>query len=208
MRKTLMSLVLITLSGLSGCAGLSRNQCLASDWETIGYRDGMRGSASTTLLRHQDACMKHGIKADRTAYMAGWADGVERYCQAANAFHLGERGASFSNVCPSHLEQDFHSAYLQGRQLYVAGAEIASIERAIEDREYRLREVKSEIAAIAGDVIDHESSTAERATSLLGVRDLLEEQGNLQRELVDLAAELALKKDHLEHLRHSIAQAH
>lgn len=208
MPRRLTSLALLSVLGLSGCAGLSKNQCLASDWETIGYRDGMRGSASTTLLRHQDVCMKHGIRADRAAYMAGWADGVERYCQPANAFHLGERGASFSNVCPSQLEQDFHGAYLQGRQLYLARAEIASIERTIEDREYRLREVKSELAAIAGDVVDHETSTADRAVSLLSVRDLLEEQGNLQRELADLAAELAYKKDQLEHLRHSVAQAH
>ena len=192
---------------LAGCASMSKNQCLANDWETVGYRDGLSGTASTALLRHQDACMKHGVVPDRNAYRAGWQEGVEQYCQPANGFAAGERGAGFSNVCPAHLQPAFHAAYQDGRQLYLAQSEIQQLEHAVTQRENRLREVKSELAAIAGGMLDGDSTTADRAAMLLNAKDLAQEQGKLEAEIEELHAELAVKTERLENLRHSLAFA-
>jgi DNA repair exonuclease SbcCD ATPase subunit len=197
----------ICLLALGGCASMSKSQCLANDWETVGYRDGLSGTQSSALMQHQNACMKHDVVPDRQAYLAGWREGVEQYCQPANGFAAGERGAGFSNVCPAHLQGSFHAAYRDGRQLYLAQSEINSLVSAINQREQRLREVKSELAGIAGGMLDGETTTADRAAMLLTAKDLAQEQGRLESEIDDLQAEVAVKSERLEHLRHSLAFA-
>lgn len=204
----LFTFALVTsLLALAGCASLSKSQCLAQDWETIGYRDGLSGTQSSALMRHQDACVKHGVVPDRQAYLAGWQDGVEQYCQPANGFAAGERGAAFSNVCPGHLQRAFHAAYQDGRQLYLAKAEIDDLNRAIVQREGRLREVKSELAGIAAGMLDNESTTADRAAMLITAKDLAQEQGRLESQIEELQAEAAVKSERLENLRQSLAFA-
>lgn len=193
---------------LGGCASsLSESQCLANDWETVGYRDGVSGTQSTALMRHMDACMKHGVRPDRNAYLAGWNAGVAQYCQPSNGFSAGQRGAGYGNVCPPHLQAAFHAAYQDGRQLYLAQSELSSLASAIDQRERRLREVKAELAAIAGGMLDAESTTADRAAMLLTAKDLAEEQGQLNAEIEDLQAEYAVKAERLDQLRHSLAFA-
>ena len=75
MRIIVTPLILLTsaviLSGCGGGATVSENQCIASDWQTLGYRDGVNGIRSSQLLKHQDACVEHGIIPDRAGYMAG-----------------------------------------------------------------------------------------------------------------------------------------
>lgn len=208
MPRLLTGAMLLGLLTLAGCSGLSRNQCLASDWETIGYRDGVSGTDSTALMRHQDACMKHGIEADRRAYLAGWTEGVVRYCRPANGFDLGERGAAYRNVCPEALQGEFRAAYHDGRQLHIAHAEIDAVRHAITNRERRLDEIEAELAALAGNVLDESATIADRATVLLSARDLGREQAAIESELAELAAELALKEDRLEELRHQLAYAY
>ena len=197
----------ICLLALGGCASMSKSQCLANDWETVGYRDGLSGAQSSAIMKHQNACVKHGVVPDRDAYLAGWREGVEQYCQPINGFSAGERGAGFSNVCPPHLQQSFHAAYQDGRQLYIAQSEINHLVNAIAQREGRLREVKAELAALAGGVIDSESTVADRATMVLTAKDLAQEQGRLESEIGELQAEVAVKSERLEKLRHSLAFA-
>ena len=64
----LIPIFAIVLSGCGGGASVSQNQCAAGDWQTLGYRDGVRGYRSTELLAHQDACGKHGVIPDRHGY--------------------------------------------------------------------------------------------------------------------------------------------
>jgi hypothetical protein len=207
MPRITIIVVLTGLLALGGCASLSKSQCLADDWETVGYRDGLSGTQSSALMRHQNACVKHGVVPDREAYLVGWRDGVQQYCQPANGFAAGERGAGFSNVCPSHLQGAFHAAFQDGRQLYLAQSEINGLYQAIEQRELRLREVKAELAGIAAGMLDSETTISDRAAMLLTGKDLAQEQGKLETEIQDLRTEVAVKAERLEHLRHALAYA-
>ena len=79
--RSLLLLIPIGLV-LSGCAGkpsMSENQCAVGDWQTVGYRDGVTGSRSTALLKHQDACMEHGVAPNRSDYRVGWEQGAREY---------------------------------------------------------------------------------------------------------------------------------
>ncbi len=207
MLRLIIATVPAVLLALGGCASLSKSQCLASDWQTIGYRDGVGGVSSTALLRHQNACVKHGIIPDREAYLAGWNEGVRQFCQPANGFSAGEHGAGFSNVCPPDMQNDFHSAYEEGRRLYVARSEIADLEHGIEEREQRLHDVKATLAGIAAGLLDSDSTTADRAQMLINAKDLAEEQGKLQSEIEDLKAQVAVKTQQLEQLQQSLASS-
>ena len=81
-----LSVCLAALFLASGCATLSESQCVASDWQTVGYADGLKGAQSSQLLKHQNACVKHGVIPERDAYLAGWEEGVRQYCLPENGF--------------------------------------------------------------------------------------------------------------------------
>ena len=127
MSSVVVAALLFTLAGCSSNS-VSESQCLAGDWQTIGYRDGANGYRSTQLLNHQNACVKHGVIPDRASYMAGWEQGVREYCEANNGYDVGERGEGYDNVCPDDMRDAFLAAYHSGRELYLARSEVSDLE--------------------------------------------------------------------------------
>ncbi len=190
---------------LPGCATLSESQCLASDWQTVGYRDGMSGIQSSQLLKHQNACVKHGIIPDRNAYLGGWEEGVAQYCQPNNGFNAGERGASYSNVCPDNLKDSFYEAYQDGRRLFLAHSEINNLSRSISQKEYRLKQIKSQITSTEVRLVDDATPAIQRRELLEITKDLAQEQGRLQAEIQDLTVDVAVKTERLQRLRQTLA---
>ena len=189
---------------LPGCATLSESQCLASDWQTVGYRDGMSGIQSSQLLKHQHACVKHGIVPDRNAYLAGWEEGVAQYCQPNNGFNAGERGTSYSNVCPDNLKDSFYEAYQDGRRLFLAHSEINNLSRSISQKEYRLKQIKSQITSTEVRLVDDATPAIQRRELLEITKDLAQEQGRLQAEIQDLTVDVAVKTERLQRLRQTL----
>jgi outer membrane murein-binding lipoprotein Lpp len=207
MSRIAIGAALLSATVLAGCASLSKNQCLAGDWQTVGYRDGLAGAQQTSLMRYQDACMKHGVNPDREAYLAGWRDGVSQYCQPGNAFRIGESGGGYGNVCPAHLQGDFNAAYQDGRRLYLAGAEVIRLHDLLQSHDNRVREIQAELTAIAASMFDPHYEPAERAAMVLTAKDLGEEKGRLESDMRSLRVELAAKEEELAHLRHQLAYA-
>jgi hypothetical protein len=192
----------------SGCATMSESQCVAGDWETVGYRDGLAGRQSAQLLAHQNACGKHGVVPDRTAYLAGWDDGVRQFCLPDNGFAVGESGRGYVNVCPEDLSDAYSAAYQEGRQLYLAKAEIEGLNRKIAQKEHRLERIEAELDSAEADLIAEETSTTDRRRLLDETRDLAAEQGELEAEIQDLRVDVALKSERLTHLRQTLAYAY
>ena len=158
----------ITIASLlvTGCASLSESQCVAGDWETVGYRDGLAGRQSTQLLSHQNACVKHGAVPDREAYLAGWEDGVRQHCQPGNGFNSGEAGRSYPNVCPDDLQDAYYVAYQEGRRLYLAKTEIDGLNRQIAQKEQRLEKLAAEIASAEAELIADGTDAVQRVRLL------------------------------------------
>jgi hypothetical protein len=204
MHHQIIPLGLAALITLGGCATLSESQCVASDWQSIGYRDGMNGTHHSQLLKHQNACVKHEVTPDRSAYMGGWNDGVVQYCQPDNGFAAGERGAAYANVCPNDLQQAFHAAYSDGRQLHLAQVEISSIEQTVYRKQQRLDRVKRIIPATEAQLIDGAMSSIERRELLDKTKELAKEQGQLETEIEALKIAAAVKTDRLHNLHQEL----
>ena len=197
LHRTISSMIM--LAALAGCASdsVTESQCIAGDWQTVGYRDGAGGYRSTALLEHQNACVKHGVIPDRAAYMAGWVTGVREYCEANNGYDVGERGYGYHNVCPDDQREAFLAAYHEGRELYLARSDVSNLEQAISQREYRLDEIKVELVSSATQQFDPTLTPAARV-DLLGLTErLAEEQGRINAELPQMRQQLAFKTQQL-----------
>lgn len=200
--------LVLAVTLLPGCATLSESQCVASDWQTVGYRDGLAGRQSSQLLQHQNACVKHGVIPEREPYLAGWNEGIRQFCVPENGFAAGERGAAFGNVCPDELQASFYAAYQEGRQLYMAKSEIDSMSRQISQKEYRLKQIKTELAATETTLIQSATTPLKRRDLLEKTKSLAEEQGALEAEVQALHVEVALKTERLNSLRQTLAYAY
>lgn len=205
MRSTFLSGTLCAAVLVSGCATLSESQCLAGDWQTVGYRDGLNGTASSQLLQHQNACMKHGIAPDRGTYLLGWNEGVEQYCQPGNGFNVGKQGGGYSSICPAHLKDAYYAAYQDGRLLYNAQSEVDRINRQISQKQYRIEQLSGDLSEAEGLLISDDVSSETRLELLLESKSLAEKQGELKADIVQLKVALAEKSQHLNQLRNDLA---
>lgn len=198
-------LVALLLSGCGGGASVSEHQCVAGDWQTLGYRDGANGVRSTALLAHQNACGEHGIVPDRHGYMLGWNEGVREFCEPNNGFAVGERGGAYHNVCPAEQREAFLAAFHQGRSLYQARRDLSRIDQAIVRTTGELEAVKQEIVSSTAAQFSGTLLPAERLELLARTKSLAEEQARLEDELVDLEIAYADAEARLDALTASLA---
>ena len=102
----------------AGCASVSREDCLLTDWYEIGRMDGRQGKPRTVFQGRAKACLEHGINADRQAYYNGHDQGLKYYCTQQKGFELGQKGLPYNSVCPLQLESDFRAGYDKGMQFF------------------------------------------------------------------------------------------
>lgn len=198
--------VLVLIVALAGCATLSEQQCLANDWQTVGYADGANGHGPSRLLKHQDACMKHGVNPDREAYLSGHRNGLTVFCTARNGFMRGQSGYSYSQVCPPELERAFHAAYQDGRELYLASAQIKRLDALIQSKSAAVEEIKEESILTEQHLVSDDTTSAERVALLEHTKELSRKQGQLETEIVQLTVETALRRQELAELRATFAR--
>jgi hypothetical protein len=117
------------LCTLGGCASLSKNECLAANWEDIGVRDGANGRPEEYLIQHSTACAKVNVVPDRGAWLHGRERGLERFCVPHRAYQIGEHGGSFdSGICRNFDQDRLQVAWEKGRDVHRLGAELAAID--------------------------------------------------------------------------------
>jgi hypothetical protein len=110
----LVSILLI----IAGCASISKEDCLLTDWYEIGRLDGRQGKPRTAFQGRAKSCLEHGINADRRAYYKGHDLGLKYYCTEQNGFQLGQQGRPYNAVCPLQLETAFRTGYDKGMQSF------------------------------------------------------------------------------------------
>jgi len=131
---------------LSGCANLSKEECLNADWYEIGYNDGVEGKKRSRLNNHIKACAEYHVSAQTQPYFKGREKGLKSYCTVENALQIGLRGYSYNHVCPSHIESAFLKKYRQGKTIYNLEQEINNHESEISTLEHKLKKKKDKLS--------------------------------------------------------------
>lgn len=200
MSRTLHIAALLTLLSVSGCSSkpsVSEYQCLAGDWQTIGYRDGSQGRSRSDLLRHTEACGEYNVVPDRESYMVGWRQGISEYCTVENGFYQGERGAGLNTECST---PDYRQAHRQGRDLYLARREVSQLQSALASAEQRLSTIDEDILQATAAQVSPTLTVQERVALAADVKSLVEERARLREELPAMEYELAQSEARLAEL--------
>ena len=190
---------------LSGCASMSSEECMASDWTAIGYEDGSRGYTSDRFAGHRKACAKHGYTADFGAYQQGREQGLVEFCQPSRGFSLGANGGQYYAVCAAHGEIEFLDAYRTGQQLYTLRSYVSSANSQIYSRENELKEIRSLMRAKEAQIISPETTNEERVLLLVDLKELSERTGELETEIEVLIADRARYEADLQQYEQTIA---
>ncbi len=181
----------------SGCASMSKEECVTADWGAIGYEDGAAGLPVSAVSGRRQACAKKaGVTVDMAAYTAGRSEGLDLYCRPSNGYSVGTRGGAYHGVCTGPNELSFLAAYETGRELYGLQSAVASIGGQIRQAQYDLRNVEHRIAETEVALVSPGYTAHERLTLLAELKTLSEEKGNIETALVAL------------HRDHERAQAH
>jgi hypothetical protein len=188
----------LTVLLLSGCATMSGDECVTSDWHAIGFEDGSRGYSADRLGNHRKACAKHGVTPDFQAYQTGHDQGLERFCIPSRGFSLGSNGGSYNGVCAAHREGDFIDAYNSGYHLHnlrsrvnSASSQISHKQNELENNDEAMKD--KEVALIAAD-----TSIEDRIRILADLKDLAETNGQLDAEIDQLIHDRAEHRHELE----------
>lgn len=191
--------MVLVLAGLSGCASMSSDECMTSDWAAIGYEDGARGYTTDRISSRRKACAKHGVTLDFAAYQSGREQGLVEYCQPGRGFTVGSNGARYNGVCSVDLEADFLEAYNAGYHLYTLRSNVNRANSAINSKQNELERIHDEMRESEASLISEETTTEERVLLLVDLKDLSERTGQLEAEIQDLYEQRARYQSELEH---------
>ena len=195
----------IAAAALSGCASMSAEECVASDWRTIGFEDGAMGYTADRISTHRKACAKHGVAPDFDAYQTGRKEGLRQYCQPSRGFNVGASGARYNGVCPGDMEPDFVDAYNSGHKLYNLRANVNRANSAVIAREAELERTEDNIRQIQADLISPETSAEDRVMLLVDLKEESERIGELEAEIVELIEDRAIFEQQLAQYEAMIA---
>ena len=132
--------VLPLLFTLSACATLSKEECLAGNWEEIGFRDGTNGRTSDYLQSHAKACEKSGVRPVKSHWETGRQRGLPAYCVPAKAYSEGKNGNELRAVCPAAQIPTLLAANDKG-------LEFRAYTNEINEAQYRIAEIERSIVA-------------------------------------------------------------
>ena len=190
---------------ISGCASMSGDECIATDWSAVGFEDGARGYTTESFSKHRKACAKHGITADFGAYQNGRQQGLVEYCQPGRGYDVGVNGGRYYGVCSVDREADFLEAYNAGYHLYTLRSNVKRANSKISTKERELENVAKSMRTKEAALIDSETTTEDRILLLADLKEMSERTGELEVEIRDLYEQRTRYQVELENYQVSVA---
>jgi hypothetical protein len=198
-------LILAAAAVLTGCNSMSAQECLSTDWRTVGYEDGVNGFSGDRIGRYRNACSEHGVTPDLGNYQSGRDEGLREFCKPANGFRVGARGAGYSGVCPAELDESFVDAYQSGRQLYTLRSRVGSAQNELYSMRSELDRIDKDLVTVAARIVDPALTTEERAQLVVDTKHMAERKGEIKARIPQVEGELALYQRELEDYRATLA---
>lgn len=197
----------ITAAGLGACSSMSANECLATDWRTVGYEDGVAGRSGDRVGRYRKACTKHGVAPDLEQYQAGRDQGLREFCRPLNGFRTGARGQGYNGVCPAELDGEFTDAYQSGRQLYTLRSRVSSTMSEIESMRAEMDRIDADLISVGAQILDSSLSNEYRAQLLVDSKRLAERKGEIKALIPQLQNDLVIYQRELDDYRAGLPYA-
>lgn len=141
--KSGSAMILVGLMILTGCATLSREECITGDWRSLGIKDGSNGEPDFRIEAHRKACAKEGVRIDDRQYFDGRAEGLREYCRIDNAFQTGLNGRQYQGVCPPAINLLFRRYNQAAYAVHQTMDEIKQLKTELSNREIKLRNEKT-----------------------------------------------------------------
>ncbi|MEO1041861.1 MAG: DUF2799 domain-containing protein [Pseudomonadota bacterium] len=138
--------LIVTLSVVSGCAGLSEDQCQILNWEAEGRSAGQYGGGPTSYSRLASQCSRYAIVPDYAAFERGRQQGLVRFCTPEGAYIAGLSGRGSTTQC---VGADPSLTLIHQTALNYSEAEREldrarnALERSIDDRNFARQEARS-----------------------------------------------------------------
>jgi Protein of unknown function (DUF2799) len=197
--------IVAAMAALAGCSSMSERECLATDWRTVGYEDGVNGYAGDRIGRYRNACSEHGVTPDLTSYQAGREQGLREFCKPVNAFRVGARGGGYSGVCPAELDNSFVDAYQSGRQLHALRSRVDSARGEIHSMRAELDQIDRDLVSVAAQILDPTVTNEYRAQLLVDSKHMAERKGEIKARIPQLESELVLYQRELDDYRATLS---
>lgn len=157
MKKVVLStLIGMSIAAVSGCATLSKEECLVADWHAIGKQDGREGYTWQRLSEHAKACSKINIIPNKEQWEAGRQEGLKSYCTVSNAYAKGLRGKFLNDVCTENRYELMDVSY-SAIQVYEKHLELQAIKKERDKAQTELRKL------INGENLDFKTEKEARA---------------------------------------------
>jgi hypothetical protein len=197
--------LIVAIATISGCAGMSSDECVASDWSAIGYEDGSRGYTTDRFGNHRKACAKHGVTADFQSYQKGREQGLVEYCQPSRGYNVGVNGGSYYGVCDVNQEADFLDAYNSGHHLYTLRSNVNHATSSINAKNNELERIENRLIANGIEMISVDTTQEQRIYLLAELKNLAERTGQLEAEVEELYEVRARSRAELENYQLTVA---
>ena len=206
-RLTLAAGIVAAMAALTGCNSMSAQECLATDWRTVGYEDGVNGYTGDRIGRYRKSCSEHGVTPDLGEYQSGRDQGLREFCKPLNGFRVGARGGGYSGVCPAELDESFADAYQSGRQLYTLRSRVGSTADEIDSMRNELEQIDRNLVTIGARMVDPTVTNEERAQLLVDTKHMAERKGEIKARIPQLESELVVYQRELDDYRATLTYA-
>lgn len=184
-----LALVLAALA-LSACQTLSKEECVVTDWQSLGEREGAAGRSLSRFSRHVEACKETSAEPDHAAWSRGHAIGARRFCTPQNGVDAGHSGRGDPSICPADLQVGFLKGYRLGEERRALGSRRDDIGQAIERNVREADETRDTLRKKDVDELQ-----IERA-----LHDLRADRRRLRRELADVDDDIAILGDRIRRI--------
>ncbi|MFT7560448.1 MAG: hypothetical protein ACI93R_002368 [Flavobacteriales bacterium] len=168
--KTL--LILVSVVFLASCASMSKDECLAANWEQIGLEDGSRGRVLELISQHRKACAKAGVTPNLADYERGHERGLDRYCIYEKGLSLGRNGGNYGGTCRGKNENAFLDGYDFGRDQFKALQRVRHLEKSVTEYELEIDYAQTHILELEDLIASDGTTGLERREFLIEMREL------------------------------------
>jgi len=166
--KTFKIMISLIIAGyLSGCAVMSKKECISADWQRVGYSVGANGNraASRAFLEREKVCAKHGTVANRKAFMQGHEFGIDEFCDPYNAVKHGIDGRTSTinqKICPEQDYPGFTGNFWAGYKLHLLNQDVYEAQSYVSSLEGRRAKYRRRIRSLREASRDSETSSSQR----------------------------------------------